>query len=138
VLVAFERGDMHFPYVLGSLWNGKDAPPADNADGKNNLRLIASRSGHVIKLNDEDGKETIEVVDKSGKNSIVVDTAANTVTITSDQDIVLSATQGTIKLDAKNVEVKASADAKVEAGGSLRLKASGSLDANGNTINLNC
>ena len=35
VLVAFERGDMRFPYVVGSLWNGKDKAPASNGDGKN-------------------------------------------------------------------------------------------------------
>ena len=27
VLVAFEREDLRFPYVLGGLWNGKDKPP---------------------------------------------------------------------------------------------------------------
>src|SRR5437868_3604561 len=37
VLVAFEQGDVRFPYVVGSLWNGKDAPPAKNDDGKNNV-----------------------------------------------------------------------------------------------------
>src|SRR5204862_7721429 len=79
VLVAFEHGDISFPYVVGSLWNGKDAPPATNDDGKNNIRVIKSRSGHVVRLNDEDGKETIEIIDKSEKNSIVIDTAKNTV-----------------------------------------------------------
>ena len=58
VLLAFEHGDARFPYILGALWNGKDAPPARNDDGKNNLRVIKSRSGHVIKLNDESGRET--------------------------------------------------------------------------------
>src|SRR5205085_2988322 len=66
VLVAFEHGDPRFPYVLGSLWNGQDKPPEKN-DGKNNVRVIKSRSGHVIRLNDEDGKEKIESIDKSGK-----------------------------------------------------------------------
>ncbi|MHC5732095.1 MAG: phage baseplate assembly protein V, partial [Nostoc sp.] len=27
VLVGFEHGDIHRPYVLGGVWNGKDAPP---------------------------------------------------------------------------------------------------------------
>jgi len=137
VLVAFEQGDLRFPYVVGGLWNGKDAPPADNADGKNNVRLIQSRSGHVIRLNDEDGKETVEIVDKSGKNRLVVDTAKNTITITSDQDITLSATKGTITLDAKEIAVKSSGATKVESGSGLDVKASGTLTLKGSTVNIN-
>jgi len=113
VLVAFEHGNVRFPYVVGALWNGKDAPPATNSDGKNNVRIIQSRSGHVVKLNDEDGKETIEIIDKSQKNSIVIDTAKNTITVTTDKDITFSATKGTIKLDAQNVEISSSAATKV-------------------------
>src|SRR5689334_12460780 len=33
VLVAFEHGDLRFPYVIGSLWNGRDKPPVKNDDG---------------------------------------------------------------------------------------------------------
>jgi uncharacterized protein involved in type VI secretion and phage assembly len=137
VLVVFEQGDVRFPYVIGALWNGKDKPPADNADGKNNVRLIKSRSGHLIKLNDEDGKETIEIIDKSTKNSIVIDTGSNTITITADKDIVLAAPQGTIKLDAQKIEAKSSADAKLEAGAGMDVKASGTLNIKGATVNIN-
>lgn len=137
VLVVFEHGDPRFPYVVGALWNGKDAPPADNGDGKNNLRVIKSRSGHVIKLNDEDGKETVEIVDKGGENKIVIDTAAKTITITSGKDIVLSAAQGTIKLDAQKIELKSSADSKLEAGAGMECKASASMTIKGATVNIN-
>lgn len=137
VLVAFEHGDIRFPYVVGALWNGKDTPPASNDDGKNNVRLIKSRSGHVIRLNDEDGKETVEIVDKSGKNQILIDTAKNSITITSDKDITLSAAQGTITLDAQKIAVKSSADAKVEAGAGMDLKAQATLNVKGATVNIN-
>ena len=137
VLVAFEHGDLRFPYVIGSLWNGKDAPPAKNEDGKNNVRLIKSRSGHVIRLTDEDGKEKIEIVDKSGKNSLTFDTASNTLTIKADKDIVLSAANGTIKLDAQKLELKSSADAKIEAGAGMDVKASGQMTIKGATVNIN-
>ncbi|HEV8483529.1 MAG TPA: phage baseplate assembly protein V [Blastocatellia bacterium] len=137
VLVAFEHGDPRFPYVVGALWNGKDVPPAKNDDGKNNVRVIKSRSGHVIRLTDEDGKEKIEIVDKSEKNSLVVDTAANTITITSDKDIVLSASKGAIKLDAKTIEIKSSADTKLESGAGLDVKASGTMNIKGATVNIN-
>ena len=137
VLVGFEHGDVRFPYVVGALWNGQDAPPADNADGKNNLRVIKSRSGHVIKLNDEDGKETVEVVDKTGKNSIVIDTAKNTITVSADKDITLLAPRGTITLDAQKLELRSSGDTKIESGAAMDVKASGALTAKGSPINLN-
>jgi uncharacterized protein involved in type VI secretion and phage assembly len=137
VLVAFEQGDVRFPYVVGSLWNGEDAPPAKNDDGKNSVRVIKSRSGHVVRLTDEDGKEMIEIVDKSGENSIRIDTSKSTITITSDKDIVLSASQGKITLDAKEIEVKSSGNAKVEAGGNMDLKATGQTNVKGQAVNLN-
>ncbi|NET16665.1 MAG: phage tail protein, partial [Okeania sp. SIO1H6] len=115
VLVVFEHGDVRFPYIIGFLWNGQDKPPASNEDGNNNIRVIKSRSGHVIRLNDKEGKETIEIVDKTEKNSIVFDTATNTIAITSDGDITLSAAQGNIKLEAQNIEIKSAAETKIKA-----------------------
>ncbi len=137
VLVAFEHGDVRFPYILGALWNGKEKPPAANDDGKNNIRVIHSRSGHVIRLNDEEGNETIEIVDKSGKNKIVFNTAENAIAITTDKDITLSAPNGTIKLDAQKIEIKSSADSKIEAGAGMDVKANATMNLKGATINLN-
>lgn len=137
VLVVFEQGDLRFPYIIGALWNGKDTPPTNNEDGKNNLRMIKSRSGHTIRLNDEEGKEKIEIIDKSGKNSFAIDTANNAITITSDRDINLTATQGTIKLEAQKLEFKSSAQSKIEAGAGMDIKASGTMNLKGAAINLN-
>jgi uncharacterized protein involved in type VI secretion and phage assembly len=33
VLVAFERGDLRFPVVIGALWSGKDPPPTSKRPG---------------------------------------------------------------------------------------------------------
>ena len=137
VLVAFEHGDVRFPYIVGSLWNGKDQAPANNTDGKNNLRLIRSRSGHVIKLNDEDGKETVEIIDASGKNSIVIDTAHKTITITADADIVLAAAQGSIKLQAKTIEIRATADVTIGAKGKTNVTSIDDMVVKGKTVNIN-
>ena len=137
VLVVFERGDLRFPYILGGLWNGQDTPPANNEDGKNNVRVIKSRSGHVIRLNDEEGKEKIEITDKQQKNYLTINVAENTITLTADKDITLSAPQGTIKLDAQKIEIKSSTDSKIEAGAGIDIKASATMNLKGATINLN-
>jgi phage gp45-like len=99
--------------------------------------MIKSRSGHIIRLNDEEGKETIEIIDKSGKNSIAIDTTNNAIAITSDKDITLKAPQGTIKLDAQKLEIKSSADTKIEANAGMDIKANATLNLKGATINLN-
>jgi uncharacterized protein involved in type VI secretion and phage assembly len=137
VLVMFEQGDVRFPYVIGSLWNGKDRAPAGNDDGKNNRRVIKSRSGHVITLNDEAGKETVEIIDASGKNSIVIDTASNGITISADGDIALSAPNGTIKLAARAVDIESSANANLTAGAGLTIRARGELTLVGTTVDIN-
>ena len=137
VLVAFEHGDIARPYVLGGLWNGQDKPPETNADGKNNLRLVKSRSGHLIRLDDSDGAEKIEIVDKSGGNSITIDTANNAITITSAADVTIDAPQGTLKLSAQTIEISSSANTEVKAQGNLTLEASGTTTLEGATVNIN-
>lgn len=129
VLVAFEHGDINRPYVIGALWNGVDKPPQDNGDGKNHIRLLKSRSGHEIILDDTDNAEKIAIKDKSGNNSVVWDTANNTITIAADQDIVLKAAQGKITVKGTEIEIKASGSATIEAAGELTLK--------GATVNIN-
>lgn len=136
VLVAFDHGDVSSPFVLGALWNGKDAPPVTNDDGKNNIRLIQSRSGHIVRLTDEDGKEKIEIIDKSEKNSIVFDTSKNTITIKTDKDIELTASNGNIKLDAKAIDIKASGELKI-GGAKMEVSADGVMTVKGQTVNIN-
>ena len=118
-------------------WGGKDKPPIDNSDGKNNVRLIRSRSGHTIRLNDTDGQETIEIIDKTQKNKITIDTAKNTISIIADKDITLSAPKGKITLEAKELELKSSASMKIESNAGIDIKANSTIDIKGATINLN-
>ncbi|MBE9060436.1 VgrG-related protein, partial [cf. Phormidesmis sp. LEGE 11477] len=58
VLVAFEHGDIHRPYILGGVWNGKDAPPEvvtdAVADSKVRLRTFKTRTGHTLQFVEED------------------------------------------------------------------------------------
>jgi phage protein D len=58
VLVAFEHGDIHRPYVMGGVWNGQDAPPEPIANtvhnGKVRLRTLKTRVGHKLQFVEED------------------------------------------------------------------------------------
>jgi phage protein D len=58
VLVAFEHGDIHRPYVIGNVWNGSDAPPTETTDSVGDsgvrLRTLKTRLGHVLQFVEED------------------------------------------------------------------------------------
>ena len=136
VLVAFEHGDPACPYVLGGLWNGRDKPPEANADGRNDVRVIRSRSGHVIRLVDKEGAEKIEIVDKAGKNSVVISSADGTVTITGDADVVVEAKKGTLTLRGKDVAISAQQGVTVE-GATVAAKARGELTVKGQLVKIN-
>jgi uncharacterized protein involved in type VI secretion and phage assembly len=127
VLVAFEHGDLRFPYVVGSLWNSAQPPLAD---GKKNVLTIKSRSGHTIVLDDTDGEERISITDKSEKNSIVISSKDNALTITSEGNITLSCPKGKLKVDADVIEVKSKKELVLMAGDKTIVK--------GSTIELNC
>jgi uncharacterized protein involved in type VI secretion and phage assembly len=141
VLVAFIQGDMHFPVVLGGLYNGKDKPPTARSadkdqklirtkgkhellfdDSKNQERVrIKTKGGHEITLDDISGSEKIAIVDSKSKNKIVIDTAANSITVESSG--------GKLVLKASEVEISADSTLKIEAGGQLTIK--------GATVNIN-
>jgi uncharacterized protein involved in type VI secretion and phage assembly len=139
VLVAFEHGRVEFPYVVGALYNGKDKPPGDNDDGKNNLRSLKSRSGHTLTLDDTDGKEKIRIVDAKGKESIVFDTAESTITITADKDLTIESKNGKLLLKgAKGIEITSDGGpGKLKVGKDLDVEGGGQVNVKGSTINLN-
>src|SRR5439155_2322206 len=60
VVLAFEGGDARRPYVIGALWNGKDQPPQTmDGGGRNDIKLIRSRNGVKVTLDDTDGQEQL-------------------------------------------------------------------------------
>lgn len=132
VLVIF--GHLREPYVVGAMWNGKDVPPTDDQD----VSLIRSRSGHVIRLTDKAGSEMVEIIDHTGKNSVVIDTSDNTITISADMNIELAAPNGSITLSAKKIAISATVDAEIKAGnGGVTLRSDGNVTVKGQAINLN-
>jgi uncharacterized protein involved in type VI secretion and phage assembly len=144
VLLDFVNGNIHEPIILGSLYNGKDKPPFDNSDGKNNIRIFVSRSGHIFEVDDTDGAEKITITDKSGGLIIEMDSAKETITVTSSKDITFKAGKN-FQVEAKDIEMKAGSNIVLDAGSNLeasagstaKIDAGSAVNVTGATINLN-
>ncbi len=137
VLVAFEHGDIHRPFVVGALWNGQDATPitADQAvggDGKVNQRVIKSRSGHTVILDDTAGAEEITIVDKTGNNKIVFHSPDNSMQIRVQGDLTIEA-QGKITLSAQTgVEMSSQADFSITGATGVDVSSQAQVKLSGN------
>jgi uncharacterized protein involved in type VI secretion and phage assembly len=122
VLVAFEGGDTRRPYVIGGLWNGTDSAPESMDGGGNNYKkVLRSRNGVKVTLDDQDGQEkfiaetpggqkvtlkdgpgAVEIVDSNG-NSVKLESSG--VTITASAKVTINAS--TMAISAGMVTVDA-------------------------------
>jgi hypothetical protein len=83
VWVEFEEGDLEFPIWTGTFWSkpggASELPKPNDEDGKQanaeqNLptrKIIKTKKGHTIQLEDGDGEERIIIVDGQSENRIV-------------------------------------------------------------------
>jgi uncharacterized protein involved in type VI secretion and phage assembly len=130
VLVAFEQGDVNYPYVVGALWNANDKPPEgagkilDDGKKKTNQRIVRSRSGHVIILDDTQGEEKIIIEDKTKKNSIVIDSKNKSMVIKAEGDLTLEAGGKFIMKSKQDFNLESQAKIAVSAKSSMNLEGS--------------
>jgi len=122
VLVAFEAGNPRRPFVVGCLWNGSDKPPESmDGGGKNYKKVLRSRNGVKVTLDDQDGQEkmiletpggqkitlkdgpgAVEIVDSNG-NSVKLESSG--ITVTASAKVTINASQ--VEISAGMVTVNA-------------------------------
>jgi uncharacterized protein involved in type VI secretion and phage assembly len=108
VLVAFEAGDPRRPYVLGSLWNGQDAPPQSmDGAGQNHRKVLRSRNGVKVTLDDQDGQEQM-ILETPGGQRITLKDGPGAVTIEDSNG-------NSVKLESAGITVNASAKVTINA-----------------------
>ncbi|MHC5599380.1 MAG: VgrG-related protein [Nostoc sp.] len=137
VLVGFEHGDIHRPYIIGGVWNGKDAPPEsvdDSVTSGVRLRTIKTRVGHTLQFVEEDkgsSKKGIRVETTGGHKIYLND---------SDRCIEIETTGGhKIKMDdmGQSVSVKSTGNMSLDAAGNIDITANGVITVKGAMIRLN-
>jgi plastocyanin domain-containing protein len=90
--------------VIGSLWNGKDSPPASmDAAGQNPIKVLRTRSGLQITLDDTPGSERLELNTPGGQAVSLQDSSGKIVISTGASKIIIADNQIEIESSGKLV-----------------------------------
>lgn len=160
VLVGFEHGDVHHPYILGGLWNGNDSPQHSSADtvagGKVVRRSFKTRLGHELRYDDPEGgdpplimfesskkhkmvinddkKEPHIQLKTTGEHEVMMMDGSSPKVLIKDKngnEILIDTSANLIQITSTgSIELKASTGVSIDGGG-------GNVDIRGATINLN-
>ncbi|WP_371649314.1 MULTISPECIES: VgrG-related protein [unclassified Streptomyces] len=124
VLVAFDRGALDHPFVIGGLYNGRDKPTVNDVPLHHGLKKQASR--HT--LSDRKGNRVDLLSQQSGrrKQGVRIATGNDKLTINLDR------TETEITVDSAGaVRIKGGRSVSVEAGTDLTLRAKRNVSIRG-------
>lgn len=135
VVVAFEREDMRFPYVLGAVWNGQAKPPLANDNGNNDQRALVSRKHHQL-LFDDGLRGIVELAHEKGRK-VILDDNGFAVQDEKGNLVKVDSNSGAMTIEAKGQLTIKAASITIEATGTLELKANATLTIRGSLVNIN-
>jgi len=107
VLVTFINGDSRVPVVLGGLWNGTSKAPTTLANGVNRLKVLRSKNGVQITMDDQTGQEQCIIETPGGQKVTLQDSPARIV--------VEDTTGNSITLESAGISITTSAKVSVNA-----------------------
>jgi phage baseplate assembly protein V len=129
VLVAFANGDVREPYVVGSLWNGLDRPPAKAPTDPVTRRLLRTPAGHLFEF--DDAAQTVTVETSTGQRLVLTPEKIELTTAGGSARLSLE-TNGTVTV--KGLKIDLDALQSVTLGGlTVEVKGSAGVKVNGGT-----
>jgi phage baseplate assembly protein gpV len=132
VVVGFEHGDARRPFVLGSLFTGKDKPGPEIIEpgvrepmfGVATPHQFAAHSKKELKLT-SDEKMTITVKGNPG-----------TYDLTADGDMTTTGKKSMKTKASQSMELEAGSSVKIKGSGTVEIESSGQLKVKGSTVSV--
>lgn len=114
VMVGFENGNAEKPYVIGTLYHGKQRPGDGWYSDSNDIKAFRTRNGHTVEVHDVDQGGFIRIYDNGKENYIL--------TYSTDEKLIKLESKGNIELYADNdIIMEAGNDMKIKVGNNRRL-----------------
>jgi uncharacterized protein involved in type VI secretion and phage assembly len=145
VLVAFDRGALDHPYVLGGHYNGKDrfrpdpVPLHDKLSGKANRHTLADREFNRLDLlSEQTGLRRRGVRLSTGNNRLVInlDRTKTEITVDSKGSVTIKGSTSVSVEAGTDLSMKAKGALKLSAGGAMSIDAAGALTVNSGMMTL--
>ncbi len=118
IMVDFESDNMEKPFVMGTLYNGKQK--SGYYDSNNQLKAIHTNEGHLIEFDERKESMGITIKDKNG-NSVHVSTK--------DNNLNLEALE-TLNFKAKNLNIEIEETITTKAGRDIKTTANNEITQN--------
>jgi len=132
VILGFLENDARYPIILGSLYGKANTPPLSQADEKNNIKALYTRS--QLQVNFDDDKKIIKIT-TPGNNSITISDEGKSITLQDQNSNSIKLDDSGITLNsAKDIVLKATGNITMEATQKLTGKATQDLELNGMNI----
>ncbi|BET49302.1 MULTISPECIES: VgrG-related protein [Streptomyces] len=135
VLVAFDRGALDHPFVIGGLYNGRDVPTKSDVPLHDGLKkkavrhTLSDRQGNRVDLLSQrtgGRKQGVRIASGNDKLTINLDRTKTEITVDS---------KGTVKITgSRSVSVEAGTDLSLSARRSLTIKSGGPLSIQGGSM----
>ncbi|MEU6406411.1 VgrG-related protein [Streptomyces sp. NPDC046985] len=137
VLVAFDRGALDHPFVIGGLYNGRDKPTRvsdvplhDGVQKKATRHTLADRTGNRLDLLSQrtaaGRKQGVRLATGDDKLVIDLDRTETKITVDSKGDVSIEG--------GRSVSVRAGADMTLSAGRNLTIKSGGEIAIQGRSL----
>lgn len=155
VMVGFENGNAEKPYVIGTLYHGKQHPGSNWYGDSNDIKAIRTRNGHTIEIHDKDPGGFIRIYDNEKENYIltfstddklikmestgniemyaekdIIMHAKNNIEMTADKDMIRKAGENIDEDAGKNITVDAGDNIAVTAGKDMTEEIGKNMETN--------
>ena len=120
VMVDFENANAEKPFVVGTLYHGKQHPGKPWPTESNDIKAIRTRNGHTIEIHDEGEDGFIRIYDHEKENYIL--------TFSTDEKLIKLESTGNIELYAQNDIILEAKNDIIQKADKNRLSTIGGVD----------
>jgi uncharacterized protein involved in type VI secretion and phage assembly len=133
VLVGFEGGDAEKPYIIGSMYHGKNKPHSAWPNQKNSFKGIVTKSNLRIEFDDE---KKVTTIDTPGGNKVIISDDQKSILLSDQNGNAVELNSGGISMDSpKDITITSKSKITIDAMSGIEISSLADVNVSGLNIN---